>query len=64
MKNLFDIIPAQRFFREFCPKVTNWTHKRRKMDGNKRPIDFTHEDRVKIEEAKQKLIESIKKATV
>lgn len=64
MKNLFDIIPAQRFFREFCPEVMNWTHKRRKVDGNKRPIDFSPADKEKIEQGKKKLIEAIKKADV
>ena len=63
-QKLFNIIPAARFFKRYCQGVTNWTHKCRGVDGNKRPIQFTKEDRLKIKDGKLKLIEDIKKATV
>jgi len=51
----FSIVEAKKFFTVHCTTVRNWKHKRRKIDGNKNPIDFTLEDKKAIEKAAKKL---------
>jgi hypothetical protein len=54
-EQFFSIVPAQRFFQEWCPHISNWRHKRRKIDGNKKPIDFTEVEKQRIRQAAQTL---------
>lgn len=51
----FKLIQAKLFFTEHCKDIPNWSHKRRKFDGNKKPIDFSPVEKKRIEEAAKKL---------
>lgn len=58
-QDFFNIVPAKRFFTKYCPQVTNWTHKSRGVDGNKRPIEFTAEDKKAMKLAVKQLVKDI-----
>lgn len=51
----FKIIKANNFFTQYCPGVVNYKHKLRGIDGNKKPIDFTAEDKELMKKAALKL---------
>lgn len=51
----FRIVTAKEFFTKYCTEVTNYKHKMRGIDGNKKPIDFTDEDKRYIRKAAAKL---------
>lgn len=51
----FKIVKAYNFFETYCPGVKNFTHKLRGVDGNKKPIDFTDEDKEMMKKAAAKL---------
>lgn len=57
---LFQVIVAKKFFQDYCPDVINTAHKLRGLDGNKKPIDFSKEDKVKIRQGVQKLAKDLK----
>lgn len=57
---LFQIIVAKKFFQDYCPDVINTAHKLRGLNGNKKPIDFTEEDKAKIRLGVQKLAKDLK----
>lgn len=59
--DLFDVIKVGPFFKKYCPEVTNFYHKTRKEDGNRRPIDFDKADKAKIREAAKKLASDLRK---
>ena len=40
-EEFFKIVPAKQFFTKYCPGITNYYHKLRGYDGNKKQIDFT-----------------------
>ena len=58
----FSIIPAARFFKVYAPKVMNWKHKRRGIDGNGKPIAFSESDLLQMKSGKSKLLEDLKKS--
>jgi hypothetical protein len=51
----FKVVKAYNFFETYCPKISNFQHKLRGFDGNKKPIDFTDEDKKIMKEAAAKL---------
>ena len=57
---LFKLIRARWFFKDYCPQVGNFYHKIRKQSGNKKPIDFTDEDKKHIKEAAKKLASELR----
>lgn len=63
-KEFFATVPARQFFPRYAPGVKNYYHKCRGFDGNKRPIDFTEDDRRLIREGQKKLAADIKAAKV
>ena len=62
IKDFFSIIPASRFFKVYAPKVMNWKHKRRGIDGNGKPITFSETDYAQMNAGRIKLIEDLKKS--
>ncbi len=46
--DFFKLIPARQFFKKYCPEVKNYNHKIRGIDGNKKPIDFSENDKIII----------------
>lgn len=58
-QDFFNVVPAKRFFTKYCNQVTNWTHKSRGFDGNKRPIEFTEADKKAMKRAASKLAKDI-----
>lgn len=60
-KEFFKIIVEKHFFTAYCPEVTNFRHKKRGMDGNKRPIEFTAEDKKAMKAAVKQLAKDIAK---
>jgi hypothetical protein len=58
-QEFFKIVPAKRFFTKYCTQVTNWTHKSRGYDGNKRPIEFSPEDIKAMKIAAKKVAKDI-----
>lgn len=57
---LFDFIKAANFFPNYAPQVRNWKHKLRGVDGNKKPITFSEDDRKQIKQGAKKLLSDIK----
>jgi hypothetical protein len=51
----FKLVPARQFFTKYCPGITNYYHKCRGYDGNKKPIDFTDDDKAKMRKAAAKM---------
>lgn len=51
----FSLIIAKEFFTKYCPDIPNYKHKMRGVDGNRKPIDFTAEDKAKMRKAAEKL---------
>lgn len=60
-QEFFKIIVEKHFFTDYCPTVTNWIHKKRGTDGNKRPIEFSPEDKKAMKEAAKQLAKDIAK---
>lgn len=58
-QEFFKIIVEKHFFVDYCPTVTNWIHKKRGTDGNKRPIQFTPKDIKAMKAAAKKLAKDI-----
>jgi hypothetical protein len=50
----FKLVPARQFFTKYCP-IPNYYHKLRGFDGNKKPIDFTEDEKQKMKKAAAKL---------
>jgi len=50
-EEFFKIITAKMFFTVYCKDVKNWSHKRRGIDGNGKPIDFSESDKLAMQEA-------------
>lgn len=55
----FKIVPARQFFTKYCTGITNYYHKLRGFDGNKKPIDFTDHEKDQIKNSIQKLSKDI-----
>lgn len=51
----FKTVPARQFFTRYCPDIKNYYHKMRGFDGNKKPIDFTDQEKQQIKYAAAKL---------
>ncbi len=54
-EEFFKIVPARQFFTKYCTGITNYYHKLRGFDGNKKPIDFTAEDKKQMQKCAAKL---------
>jgi len=37
---IFNYIKAVNFFPQYCPKIKNWKHKLRGLDGNKKKLNL------------------------
>jgi hypothetical protein len=61
-QEFFKLIIASHFFTKYAPAVRNFKHKRRGIDGNRKPIAFSQEDRAEMKAAAKKLADDIKKA--
>lgn len=48
MKEILKYLSAKHFFADYAKSVSNFTHKMRGTDGNKKPIDFSEEDKKEI----------------
>lgn len=51
----FKIVPARQFFTKYCTGISNYYHKLRGFDGNKKPIDFTDEEKKHMKKCAIKL---------
>lgn len=60
MNKVFDIIKAAKFFPKYAPEVKNWKHKLRGKDGNKKPIDFSKEDKQMIKQGIRSFISEVR----
>lgn len=58
----FKLVPAKQFFAQYCPEVKRFYHKLNGVDGNKKPIDFTPEDKKKMKKAVKALIKDLSSA--
>jgi hypothetical protein len=54
-EDIFKKIPASVFFPEYAPGVKNYNHKRRGVDGNGKPIDFSKDDLRQIKAGLKKM---------
>lgn len=62
--DIFKYIKAKQFFPKYAPGVTNWTHKMRRVSGNKgRPINFSDGDFEMITDGIIKMCEDLKVTT-
>jgi hypothetical protein len=57
----FRLVPAKQFFAQYCPEVKRFYHKMNGIDGNKKPIDFSPEDKKKMKVALKSMIKDISK---
>lgn len=60
-EEFFKIVPARQFFNKYCPDVKRFYHKMRGIDGNKKALDFSADDKVKMKQAALRLAEDLKK---
>ena len=58
-EEFFKIVPARQFFTKYCTGITNYYHKLRGFDGNKKPIDFTDYEKDQIKNSIEKLSKDI-----
>jgi hypothetical protein len=63
MKNIFKYIKASQFLPDYCGIEYNVTtrHKMRGTDGNKKPIDFTDEEKKAIKGGLKKMLIEFRK---
>ncbi len=61
MKEILKYISAKHFFRDYASGVTNFTHKMRGIDGNKKTIDFSEMDKKKIKAGVKQMAADISK---
>lgn len=47
-ENLKQLVKVEKLLLKYCPDVTNVKHKLRGVDGNKKPITFTEQDKKAI----------------
>lgn len=59
--SFYEVIRSIKFFNKYCPGVTNWKHKKRGTDGNKRPISFSPEEKEMIKAAAAQLGKELQK---
>lgn len=59
--DFFRRVPARQFFTNYAPRVKRYYHKMRGVDGNKRPITFTPEDKADMQYGLQRMIDDLKK---
>lgn len=59
MKDIFKYITAKYFFQDYAPNVKNYKHKLRGIDGNKKPIEFSEQDKAEIEKGIEKLFKDL-----
>jgi hypothetical protein len=55
----FKIVPARQFFTKYCPEVKRFYHKANGIDGNKKPIDFSPEDKKKMKLAVKAMVKDL-----
>jgi hypothetical protein len=60
-KDFFKVITVRQFFNNYCPEVKRFYHKMNGIDGNKKPIDFSPEDKKKMKTALKSMIKDISK---
>lgn len=58
-EQIFEIVKKNNFFTKYAPGVKNFNHKYRGLDGNKKPIDFTADDKKAIEQGAKKLAKDL-----
>lgn len=54
-------IKAEPFLKEYCPSVKNVKHKLRGVDGNKKPIDFSDNEKAEINKGLKRFSKDILK---
>ena len=59
MTKVFTYIKAAQFLPKYAPSVANWKHKLRKIDGNKKPIDFSDADKAAIKKGLRQLFKDL-----
>lgn len=57
---IFEIIKAAKFFPKYAPGIKNWKHKLRGVDGNKKPIEFSAEEKKQIKQGVRSFLSDIK----
>ena len=60
MNKVFDIIKAAKFFPKYAPEGKNWKHKLRGKDGNKKPIEFSKDDKQMIKQGIKSMFSELK----
>ena len=60
-EEFFKIVPARQFFTKYCPGITNYYHKLRGFDGNKKPIDFTDAEKKQMQSCAAKMSKDLAK---
>lgn len=58
-KTAKEFLRLERFIHAYCPTISNVKHKLRGIDGNKKPIDFSEEEKALIEKALRKFSKEI-----
>lgn len=61
MKNVFDYIVAQNFFRDYCPEVKSHKFKMRGTNSRGNPVEFSDQDRAEIKRGLKKLFKDLDK---
>jgi len=58
---LKQFLKMEAFLKEYCPEVLNIKHKLRGIDGNKKPIAFTDDDKRAIKKGLKIFLKDILK---
>lgn len=56
MQEIFEIIKATKFFKQYAPKVQNVSHKLRGKNGRGNPVEFSDQDKTEIKKGLKKFI--------
>lgn len=59
MKTVFKFIKASQFFPKYCSGVVNWKHKLRGYDSNKKPLDFSKEEKAQIKQGLKQMLKDL-----
>lgn len=62
-EEFFKIVPARQFFKNYCPEIKRYYHKMNGIDGNKKAIDFTDEDKKIMKAGVKQLIKDLGKVS-
>lgn len=63
-KEILSHLNAAKFFAAYLPHIKNYKHKMREIDGNKKPIDFSDEEKKQIIDAVKKFAKDVSKKPV